>query len=224
MHVLKMSGSTRAEAGTDARRFQRSYSERQAHRRHAHPRLAPRHQGRAFPRGASAAELASGPPHRGRVRRKGIPRPGRRAPFVAPRRGGAAEARLAGRGLGRARARRAARELPFQQGREKGRRCPGEEDRSAVRYLRQRRLRRSPSRRGDHARRREIRSRGMRRAPHGGGDRGAFEGARAAGASAGRDRRRVQGLDQADRARRTSEGRPPCSEAESPIPSCSQPG
>ena len=106
--------------------------------------------------------------------------------------------------------RRAARELPLQQGREKGRRRPGEEDRRAVRYLRQRRLRHRPPRRGA----RRTASRNTHRSPAPG---------RSWPRRSRRSRRRssarrvrwspssaAQGLDQADGARRAlREGRPP---------------
>ena len=98
-----------------------------------------------------------------------------------------------------ARAGRAARELPLQQGREEGRRGARAQDGRALRRLRQRCLRHRASRRGDHPRHRAA----SRRSPAPGPLLAAELDAlgRALGApeaAAGGDRRRHQGLDQAD--------------------------
>ena len=101
-----------------------------------------------------------------------------------------------------ARGSRAARELPLQRRREGGRRSALEEDRGALRRLRQRRFRHRAPRGGDDARRGAIRQDRLRRPADGRGARRARHGARASRAPAGGDRRRLQGVDQAPAPRR----------------------
>ena len=98
-----------------------------------------------------------------------------------------------------AQARRAGppRELPLQRRRKKGRRDAVAQDGSTVRCLRQRRLRDRASRRGDDARHRPVRADSVCRSAAG-AEIDALGRARASGAAAGRNRRRLEGVDQAD--------------------------
>ena len=102
------------------------------------------------------------------------------------------------------------RERALQQGREEGQRRSREAHGRALRRLRDGRVRHRASRGSEHARRRALRQGRVRR-PAAGGRADALETrAREAEAAAGRDRRRLEGLDQADgagepaRARSTS--------------------
>ena len=202
-------GGPARQARAGPRRLQRSHSERQNRRRHAHPRGGP-----GNPRGACATRALDGrvtprSADRGRVQREGVPRPGRKTPVRIARRGRAAQARLVGRGFSRTRQGGDVGELPVQQGGEKGRRYAGETDGGVVRRLRQRCFRHGAPRRSEHSRHREVRAAGLRRALDGGGDRGAVQGARAPSTSVGGDRRRGESLDQACGPRRPrGKGRP----------------
>ena len=93
---------------------------------------------------------------------------------------------------------RAARELPLQRRREEGRRCARAKDGGALRRLRQRCVRHRAPRRSDDARNRQVRSHRLRRSAPRSGARRTRPRARQSGAPARRDRRRIEGLDQAN--------------------------
>jgi len=100
---------------------------------------------------------------------------------------------------------RSSRELPIQQRREERRRNPRQENRRALRCLCERCVRHCASRRGHDAWRRALRQGGLRGAVDGGRARCVDEVTRESEASAGSSGRRVEGVDQAHRARGTRE-------------------
>ena len=110
---------------------------------------------------------------------------------------------------GRRRRTGAAGKRALQQGREEERRRDRAEIRQAVRRVRDGRLRHRAPRRSLHPRRRQVRAGRLRRHPADRRTGRADQGAAQPGAPDGRHRRRLQGFDQADRARSAvREGRP----------------
>ena len=95
----------------------------------------------------------------------------------------------------------AARERALQQGREEERRRNRAEIRQAVRRVRDGRVRHRAPRRGFDPRRRQVRAGRLRRHPAHRRTGGADQGAAQSEAADGGDRRRLQGFDQAHRAR-----------------------